>query len=121
MPQWHRVGAYDAIAERLFTGLKHDRLLLEYDTERAGSFAPLRFVPKTTVAVLGLVTTKSEAIEPLDELRQRIDEAATYLPLEQLALSPQCGFGGTEGVVLPEAVQWQKLERVVEAARAVWG
>lgn len=121
LPQWHRVGTYDGIAERLFNGLKHHRLLLEYDSERAGSFEPLRFVPRGKVAVLGLVTTKSEAIEPLDDLKRRIDEASRYLPLEQLALSPQCGFGGVGPVVLPEEVQWGKFERIVETARTVWG
>ena len=121
VPQWHRVGTYDSIAEQLFTGLKHHRLLLEYDSERAGSFEPLRFVPRDKIVVLGLVTTKSEAIESLDDLRRRIDAATRHLPLEQLALSPQCGFGGTGSVVLPEDVQWQKLRRVVETARAVWG
>jgi 5-methyltetrahydropteroyltriglutamate--homocysteine methyltransferase len=119
VPQWHREGHYDAIAERLFGGLRHHRLLLEYDSERAGGFAPLRFVPKDKVAVLGLVTTKSAAIEPVDELRRRIDEAAKYLPLSQLALSPQCGFG--KGVTLSQDDQWRKFERIVETARLVWG
>jgi 5-methyltetrahydropteroyltriglutamate--homocysteine methyltransferase len=119
MPQWHREGHYDGIAERLFNGLKHDRLLLEYDSERAGNFAPLRFVPKDKVAVLGLVTTKIADVEPLDALRRRIDEAARFLPLEQLALSPQCGFG--KGVTLSQDDQWRKFERIVETARSVWG
>jgi 5-methyltetrahydropteroyltriglutamate--homocysteine methyltransferase len=119
MPQWHREGHYDGIAERLFNGLRHDRLLLEYDSERAGSFAPLRFVPKDKVAVLGLVTTKNADVEPLDTLRRRIDEAARFLPLDQLALSPQCGFG--RGVTLSQDDQWRKFERIVETARSVWG
>ena len=119
VPQWHREGHYDEIAERLFNGLRHDRLLLEYDSERAGGFAPLRFVPKDKVAVLGLVTTKSADVEPLDELRRRIDEAAGHLPLEQLALSPQCGFG--KGVTLSQDDQWRKFERIMETARLVWG
>ena len=119
VPQWHREGHYDAIAERLFNGLRHDRLLLEYDSERAGGFAPLRFVPKGKVAVLGLVTTKLADVEPLDELRRRIDEAAKILPLDQLALSPQCGFG--KDVTLSQDDQWRKFERIVETARAVWG
>jgi 5-methyltetrahydropteroyltriglutamate--homocysteine methyltransferase len=118
-PQWHREGHYDGIAEQLFNGLKHDRLLLEYDSERAGNFAPLRFVPKDKVAVLGLVTTKIADVEPLDALRRRIDEAARFLPLEQLALSPQCGFG--KGVTLSQDDQWRKFERIVETARSVWG
>lgn len=119
-PQWHREGHYDAIAEQLFTELKHDRLLLEYDSERAGGFAPLRFVPKDRIAVLGLVTTKSPDIETSDELRRRIDEAAQYLPLECLALSPQCGFGGYRKVALDEELQWKKFEVILETARAVW-
>ena len=119
VPQWHREGHYDGIAERLFGGLRHDRLLLEYDSERAGSFAPLRFVPKAKVAVLGLVTTKLAELEPLEALRRRIDEAARHLPLEQLALSPQCGFG--RDVTLSQDDQWRKFERIVETARVVWG
>jgi 5-methyltetrahydropteroyltriglutamate--homocysteine methyltransferase len=119
MPQWHREGHYDAIAEQLFGELRHDRLLLEYDSERAGGFAPLRFVPKDKVAVLGLVTTKSAELEPLDQLRRRVDEAARYLPLDQLALSPQCGFG--KGITLSQDDQWRKFERIVETAHAVWG
>jgi len=121
VPQWHREGHYDAIAERVFAGLNHHRLLLEYDDERSGSFEPLRFVPKDKIAVLGLVTTKRSAVEPVDLLRRRIDEASRYLPLDQLALSPQCGFGGLgSGVVLPEADMWRKFERIVETARLVW-
>ena len=119
MPRWHREGHYDAIAERLFNGLAHDRLLLEYDSDRAGGFAPLRFVPEDKVAVLGLVTTKNADVEPLDELRRRIDDAARHLPLDQLALSPQCGFG--KGVTLSQDDQWRKFERIVETARAIWG
>jgi 5-methyltetrahydropteroyltriglutamate--homocysteine methyltransferase len=119
VPQWHREGHYDGIAERLFNGLRHDRLLLEYDSERAGGFAPLRFVPKDKMAVLGLVTTKLADVEPLDALRRRIDEAAKYLPLEQLALSPQCGFG--KDMTLSQDDQWRKFERIVETAHVVWG
>jgi methionine synthase II (cobalamin-independent) len=122
MPQWHREGHYDAIAERLFSGLNHHRLLLEYDSERAGSFAPLRFVRKGTIAVLGLVTTKIADLESLDDLKRRIDDAARHLPLDQLALSPQCGFSsGVGGVQLDEDEQWRKFARIMETARAVWG
>jgi len=122
MPQWHREGHYDAIAERLFSGLAHHRLLLEYDSERAGGFDPLRFVRKGTIAVLGLVTTKSATLESADDLKRRIDDAARHLPLDQLALSPQCGFtSGVGGVQLGEDEQWRKLERIMETARAVWG
>jgi 5-methyltetrahydropteroyltriglutamate--homocysteine methyltransferase len=119
---WHREGAYDAIAERLFNELPHERFLLEYDSPRAGSFAPLRFVPKGKVVVLGLVSTKVPELEPLDALRRRIDEAARYLPLEQLAVSPQCGFASdVAGNLIGEDDQRRKLERVVELARLVWG
>jgi 5-methyltetrahydropteroyltriglutamate--homocysteine methyltransferase len=123
MPQWHREGHYDSIAERLFGGLKHHRLLLEYDSERAGDFTPLRFMPKDKIAVLGLVTTKSAELESKDALKRRIDDAARYLPLEQLALSPQCGFnsGGDRGLQLGEDEQWRKFERILETAREVWG
>ena len=123
MPQWHREGAYDGIAERLFSGLKHQRLLLEYDSERAGDFTPLRFIPKDKIAVLGLVTTKSADLESKDDLKRRIDDAARNLPLEQMALSPQCGFnsGGDRGLQLSEDEQWRKFERILETAAEVWG
>ncbi len=119
-PQWHREGHYDAIAEQLFSELKHDRLLLEYDSERAGGFAPLRFMSKDKVAVLGLVTTKSPDIESSEDLRRRIDEAAGYLPLDNLALSPQCGFGGYRKIAIDEDLQWRKFEVIIETARAIW-
>lgn len=119
---WHREGKYDAIAEKLFAGLKHQRLLLEYDTERAGGFEPLRFVPKGKIAVLGLITTKAARVESVDELRRRIDEAARFLPLEQLALSPQCGFASSiRGNLLTEDDQFRKLDVMLETARRVWG
>jgi 5-methyltetrahydropteroyltriglutamate--homocysteine methyltransferase len=119
---WHREGSYDAIAERLFAELPHDRFLLEYDSPRAGSFAPLRFVPKGKVVVLGLVSTKVAELEGIDDLRRRIDEAAAYLPLEQLAISPQCGFASDViGNLITADDQRRKLERVVETARLVWG
>jgi 5-methyltetrahydropteroyltriglutamate--homocysteine methyltransferase len=121
VPQWHREGHYDGIAERLFSKLKHHRILLEYDDERSGGFAPLRFMPKQTIAVLGLVTTKRADLESLDLLRRRIDEATKHLPAEQLALSPQCGFGGLDSISIPEEDQWRKFERILETARLVWG
>jgi 5-methyltetrahydropteroyltriglutamate--homocysteine methyltransferase len=121
VPQWHREGHYDAIAEELFNRLNHHRLLLEYDSERAGGFEPLRLVPKDKTVVLGLVTTKSSDLEPLDELKRRIDQAARYLPLEQLALSPQCGFGGIDSKVMSEDEMWRKLDRIVETAEDIWG
>src|SRR5262245_18246354 len=118
MPQWHREGSYDNIAERLFSGLAHQRLLLEYDSERAGDFTPLRFVPKDKIAVLGVVTTKSADLESVDALKRRIDDASRYLPLDQLALSPQCGFSsGMGGIQLSEDEQWRKFERIMETAR----
>lgn len=120
VPQWHREGSYDAIAERLFNSLKHERLLLEYDSERAGGFEPLRLVPNDKVIVLGLVTTKSSDLEPLNELKRRIDRASKYLPLEQLALSPQCGFGGIDSKVMGEDEMWRKFDRIVETAEQVW-
>jgi methionine synthase II (cobalamin-independent) len=120
VPQWHREGSYNAIAERLFGSVKHDRVLLEYDSDRAGGFEPLRFVPKDKVIVLGLVTTKSSDLEPIDELKRRIDQAARYLPLDQLALSPQCGFGGIDSKVMSEEEMWRKFDRLVEAAAQVW-
>ena len=121
VPQWHREGHYDAIAERLFTGLRHHRFLLEYDSDRAGSFESLRFVPADKTVVLGLVTTKSARLESVNELRGRVDEASRYCPLEQLALSPQCGFGGLYSERLSEDDQWRKLDRILETASAIWG
>jgi len=118
---WHREGAYDAIAERLFNELPHDRFLLEYDTPRAGSFEPLRFVPKGKVIVLGLVSTKVPELETVEALKRRIAEASKFLPLEQLAISPQCGFASdVVGNLLGADDQKRKLERVVEVARQVW-
>ena len=119
---WHREGTYDAIAERLFNELPHQRFLLEYDSPRAGSFAPLRFVPKGRVVVLGLVSSKVAELESVDELKRRIDEASRFLPLEQLAISPQCGFASDViGNLLNADDQKRKLARVVEVARQVWG
>ena len=118
---WHREGKYDAIAETLFGGLKYDRLLLEYDTARAGGFEPLRYVPRGVTVVLGLITTKTGRLETVDELRTRIDDAARFIPLDRLALSPQCGFAsGIGGNLLTEDEQWRKLERMLETARLVW-
>src|SRR5262249_31000000 len=114
---WHREGKYDAIAEKLFSGLNHQRLLLEYDTERAGGFEPLRYVPKGKTAVLGLITTKVGRVETVDELRRRIDDASRFLALEQLALSPQCGFASSiRGNLLSEDEQFRKLDVMTETA-----
>ncbi len=120
VPQWHREGHYDAIAERLFNTLKHHRLLLEYDSDRAGGFEPLKFVPRDKVVVLGLVTTKSSELEPIDDLKRRIDQATHYVPLEQLAISPQCGFGGIDSKMMSEDEMWRKFDRIVETAAQVW-
>ena len=119
---WYAQGGYDAIAERLFHELAVDRLLLEYDDERSGTFEPLRFVPKGKTVVLGLVSTKHAVLERKEDLLRRINEASKWLPLEQLALSPQCGFASTmEGNLLTEEQQWAKLKLVVDTAREVWG
>ena len=121
MGRWLAEGGYDKIAERLFNELRCDRLLLEYDSPRAGDFAPLRFVPKDKIVVLGLITTKDGKLETADEIVRRIDEAARYLPVEQLALSPQCGFASSgRGNPLTEEQQWRKLELVSAVAETVW-
>jgi 5-methyltetrahydropteroyltriglutamate--homocysteine methyltransferase len=118
----HREGSYEAIAEQLFGTLKHDRFLLEYDNDRAGTFEPLRFVPKGKMVVLGLITTKTGDLENIDELQRRIEEASRFIPLDQLALSPQCGFASElEGNLLSEDDQWRKLDIMLETASRVWG
>ncbi len=119
---WYAQGGYDAIAEKVFSGVNVDRFLLEYDDDRSGTFAPLRFVPRHKSVVLGLVSTKRPQLESGDLIMRRIDEAARYLPLECLALSPQCGFASTmEGNLLTEEEQWAKLRLVIETAQRVWG
>jgi 5-methyltetrahydropteroyltriglutamate--homocysteine methyltransferase len=120
--QWYAEGGYDAIAEKLFGGLEVDRFLLEYDDERSGSFAPLRFVPKGKVVELGLISTKLPEMENVDAIARKIEEAAKIVPLENLTITPQCGFASTmEGNVLTEAQQWAKLQLVVDVAKKVWG
>jgi len=120
--RWYTEGGYDVIAEKLFGMLDVDRFLLEYDGDRSGGFEPLRLVPRGKNVVLGLVTTKEPRLESQDELRRRIDEAAKYVPFENLALSPQCGFASVAaGNLLSIDEQWRKLELVVETARKVWG
>jgi 5-methyltetrahydropteroyltriglutamate--homocysteine methyltransferase len=119
---WYAEGGYDAIAEKLFHELAVDRFLLEYDDERSGTFEPLRFVPEGKIVVLGLVSSKRSALERKEDLLKRIDEAAKVLPLEKLAISPQCGFASTaEGNLLTEDDQWAKLRLVADTAREVWG
>jgi 5-methyltetrahydropteroyltriglutamate--homocysteine methyltransferase len=115
-------GSYEHVAEALFNELKVDGFFLEYDDARSGGFEPLRFVPKGKMVVLGLVSTKTAALEDKDRLKRRIDEAAKYVPLEQLCLSPQCGFASTaEGNLLTIDDEIAKLRLVVETAREVWG
>ena len=118
---WYAEGGYDSIAEKMFTSMHVDRFLLEYDDARSGTFEPLRFVPKDKTVVLGLVSTKRSELEDEGKLISRIHEAARYFPLENLALSPQCGFASTmEGNLLTEEQQWAKLRLVVNTARKVW-
>jgi 5-methyltetrahydropteroyltriglutamate--homocysteine methyltransferase len=119
--RWFAEGGYDHIAEQAFGQLRYDRFLLEYDSERAGGFAPLRFVPKDRTVVLGLISTKTPRLEAPDDLYRRLDEAAKYVPIERLALSPQCGFAS---VAAGNEISWddqrRKLELLAETARRVW-
>jgi 5-methyltetrahydropteroyltriglutamate--homocysteine methyltransferase len=120
---WISEGGYEPIAETMLGGTNYDGYFLEYDTERAGGFEPLRFLPKgDKIVVLGLVTSKTGTLEKKDDVKRRIDEATKFADLEQLSLSPQCGFASTEeGNVLAEDEQWAKLRMIVETSREVWG
>jgi 5-methyltetrahydropteroyltriglutamate--homocysteine methyltransferase len=119
---WVAQGGYEPVAEILFNQLKVDGFFLEYDDQRSGDFAPLRFVPRGLMIVLGIMTSKKADLESKDALKRRIDEAARYVPLEQLAISPQCGFSSTaHGNQITPDVQWRKLERLVEVAAETWG
>lgn len=120
---WISSGGYEPVAEQLLGNTAYDGYFLEYDTERAGGFEPLRFLPRgDKTVVLGLITSKSGELEDPDQLKRRIEEATAYVPLEQLALSPQCGFASTEeGNVLTEDDQWAKVRLAVDVAREVWG
>jgi len=119
---WHAEGSYEAIADKAFNRLNVDRFLLEYDTERAGGFEPLRFMPRDKTVVLGLISSKEPELESVDDLRRRIDAAARFVPIENLAIAPQCGFASTMlGNLLSWDDQKRKLELVVETARKVWG
>ena len=119
---WYAEGGYDAIAEKLFGTLDVDRFLLEYDDERSGTFEPLRFVPKGKTVVLGLISSKVARMEDAGVLAKRIEEASKFVPIENLALSPQCGFASTaEGNLLTEDQQWSKLKLVVDTVKRVWG
>jgi len=118
---WYAEGGYDAIAEKLFTTMAVDRFLLEYDDARAGTFEPLRLVPRNKTVVLGLISSKKSQLENADHIVRRIEEASRYFPMENLALSPQCGFASTmEGNLLTEDEQWAKLKLVADVARRVW-
>ena len=115
-------GGYEPVAEMLFNGTNVHGYFMEFDTERAGGFEPLRFVPKGKMVVLGLVTSKLGTLESKDEIKRRIDQAAKFVPLDQLCLSPQCGFASSEeGNILAEEEQWAKLRMIVEIADEVWG
>jgi 5-methyltetrahydropteroyltriglutamate--homocysteine methyltransferase len=119
---WVAAGGYDPVAEAVFNELNVDGFFLEYDDERSGSFEPLRFVPKGKMVVLGLITSKKGALEQKDDIKRRIDAATKYIDLDQLALSPQCGFASTLlGNLLTEDQQFAKLALVVEVAREIWG
>lgn len=120
--QWTGEGSYDMVAERYFSNSIVNGFFLEYDDERSGGFAPLRYMPDDKFVILGLVTSKRPELEPRDELKRRIDEAAQYIPLERLGISPQCGFASTqEGNRLTADEQRRKLEYLVEIAEEVWG
>ncbi len=115
-------GGYEPVAEILFNSINVHGYFMEYDSDRAGGFEPLRFVPKNKTVVLGLVTSKSGRLESKDEIKRRIEQASKFVPLEQLCLSPQCGFASTEeGNILAEDEQWAKLRMIVEVAEEVWG
>lgn len=119
---WFAEGGYEPVAEVLFQNINVDAYFLEYDDERSGDFAPLRFVPKDKVVVLGIISSKTPQLENMDDLCKRIDEASEYLPLENMCVSPQCGFSSTHhGNALTHDEQWHKLELVVNTAIKVWG
>ena len=115
-------GGYEPVAEVMFNTINVHGYFMEFDSERAGGFEPLRFVPKGKQVVLGLVTSKSGTLESKDEIKRRIDQAAKFVPMDQLCLSPQCGFASSEeGNILAEEEQWAKLRMIVEIANEVWG
>ena len=119
--RWMAAGGYEPIAERLFNAPSIDAFFLEYDSERAGDFSPLRFVPKNKVVVLGLISSKTAALEPVSDIRRRIDEASKFVPLDQLSLSPQCGFASVAGGnTVTDADERAKLKLVVDIAREIW-
>ena len=120
---WISSGGYEPVAEVMLGGTNYDGYFLEYDSERAGGFEPLRFLPKgNKVVVVGVITSKSGELEKKDDVKRRIEEASRFVSLDQLALSPQCGFASTEeGNVLAEEEQWAKLKMIVDLSKEVWG
>ncbi len=119
---WFAEGGYEPVAEILFNSINVDAYFLEYDDERSGDFAPLRFVPKNKMVVLGIISSKIKELEKVDDMAKRIDEAAKYMPLDQMCVSPQCGFSSTHhGNDMTHDDQWRKMELVVNTARLVWG
>jgi 5-methyltetrahydropteroyltriglutamate--homocysteine methyltransferase len=120
---WISSGGYEPVAETMLAGTNYDGYFLEYDSDRAGGFEPLRFLPKgNKIVVVGVITSKVGELEKKDDIKRRLAEAAKFAPLEQLALSPQCGFASTEeGNILSEEEQWAKLRLAVEIANDVWG
>jgi 5-methyltetrahydropteroyltriglutamate--homocysteine methyltransferase len=118
---WYAEGGYDSIAEKLFATMAVDRFLLEYDDDRSGTFEPLRLVPRDKTVVLGLISSKKPQLENADDVARRIQDAARFFPIDNLALSPQCGFASTmEGNLLTEEEQWAKLRLVADVARRLW-
>jgi 5-methyltetrahydropteroyltriglutamate--homocysteine methyltransferase len=120
---WISSGGYEPVAETMLAGTNYDGYFLEYDSERAGGFEPLRFLPKgKKIVVVGVITSKSGELEKKEDIKRRLTEASKYAPLEQLAVSPQCGFASTEeGNLLTEEEQWAKLKLAVDVANEVWG
>ena len=120
---WISSGGYEPVAETMLAGTNYDGYFLEYDSERAGGFEPLRYLPKgNKIVVVGVITSKSGTLEKKDDIKRRLEEAARFVPLGQLAVSPQCGFASTvEGNLLTEEEQWAKLKLAVDVANEVWG
>jgi 5-methyltetrahydropteroyltriglutamate--homocysteine methyltransferase len=120
---WISSGGYEPVAETMLAGTNYDGYFLEYDSERAGGFEPLRFLPKgNKIVVVGVITSKSGALENKHDIKRRLEEASDYAPLDQLAVSPQCGFASTEeGNILTEEEQWAKLKLAVNVAAEMWG
>jgi Methionine synthase II (cobalamin-independent) len=120
---WISSGGYEPVAETMLAGTNYDGYFLEYDSERAGGFEPLRYLPKgNKIVVVGVITSKTGQLEKMDDIKRRLEEASKFVSLDQLAVSPQCGFASTEeGNILTEEEQWAKLGLAVDVAREVWG